>query len=444
MLFEPFAIKQVEFKNRVLRSSIGGKTAYYDGRVSPAWQRFETRFAEAGVGGIVSATVTVDDRRWSPLAYPKLSDDRFVAPIREAVRAVQALGCKYILQLGDAGCHTQMSLLPEAEDGKSASAGFDLVFGYRSRSTAMTLEEVELAVQQFAAGARRVRDAGCDGLEITASKGYLIHQFLNPATNRRTDRYGGSVAKRCQFLREIVTAVRREVGADFLFGVRLSAVDFNALPVNLRWPVVFPLRHYFVGNGLRETLAYGRELKALGVDYLHVSSGFGFINPHESPGDWPVDEFRMYANAVRHLSAKAYWRAVLLNALPRRVVARVFGWGWGYRPAPNAAYARAFKRAVGLPVIANGGFQRRPDAERALRAGDCDLVSMARPLLANPHLLALYAQGIDQPPVPCTHCNRCSIATGVLPLGCYDRSRFASQDAMEAQILWWSVGPDPG
>ena len=441
MIFEPFSIKNVAFKNRILRSSIGGKTSYYDGTVNPAWKRFEKRFAEQGVAAIISATITVDDRRWAPLEYPKLSQDRFVKSIREAVQAVQAEGCKYILQLGDGGYHTQTSLFPQAEDAKSASSVFDLVFGYRNRSTAMTTEEIQQTVQNFAAAARRVREAGCDGLEITASKGYIIHQFLNPATNRRTDAYGGSVEKRFQFLREIVEAVRNSVGNDFLFGIRLSAVDFNYLPVNIRWPIVFPLRHYFIGNGLKETLYYGQELAKLGVDYLHISSGFGFINPKESPGAWPVDEFRLYANATRHLSAKANFRAALLNLLPRALIRGIFGLGWGFKPAANLNYAHAFRQAVGIPVIANGGFQHKHTIEDALSTGKCDLVSMARPLLANPNLLNLFKQGIDVPPRPCSHCNRCSVATAVLPLGCYDPSRFPSQDAMEAQIMWWSGGP---
>lgn len=441
MIFEPFSIKHVTFKNRILRSSIGGKTAYYDGMVSPAWKRFETRFAEQDVAGIISATITVDERRWSPLEYPKLSHDRFVKPIAEAVRAVQAHGCKYILQLGDGGSHTQTSLLAQVEDSKSASSVFDLAFGYVNRSTAMTVEEIRQTVQNFADGARRVREAGCDGVEITASKGYMIHQFLNPGTNRRTDAYGGSVEKRFQFLREVVQAVRRTVGTDFLLGIRLSAVDFNYLPVNVRWPVVFPLRHYFMGNGLKETLYYGQELAKLGVDYLHITSGYGFLNPKESPGEWPVDEFRMYCNSTRHLSAKATVRATLLNMFPRGMVRAIFGMGWGYQQAINADYARAFKEKVGIPIIANGGFQRRDTIEQALSTGQCDLVAMARPLLANPNLLSLFKQGVNEPPRPCSHCNRCSVATAVLPLGCYDRSRFPSQDAMEAQILWWSGGP---
>jgi len=441
MLFEPFTIGNVTFKNRIVRSSIGGRSAFYDGTVGPAWAHFERRFAERGVAALVSPTMSVHERRWSPLEYPKISHDRFIAPIREGVKAVQAFDCRYILQLGDPGGHTQMSLLPEAVDHRSASDGFDLVFGYGNRYHAMSLDEIQDVVASFGAAARRVREAGCDGVEVTASKGYLIHQFLNPATNRRTDRYGGSPERRFQLLKEIVEAVRRAVGDDYLFGIRLSAADFNFLPLNLRLPVTRPFAAYRHGNELPQMLAYGQELAALGVDYLHISAGFGFINPKESPGDWPVDEFRMYANSIRHLSTKAHLRAMALNVLPRALTKAIFGWGWRYEPAINGDYARQFRQHTGLPVIANGGFQRRSELAAALGEGHCDLVSMARPLLANPDLVRQYQQGTELPERPCTHCNRCSVATALFPLGCYDRSRFASQEAMEAQVLWWSGGP---
>jgi 2,4-dienoyl-CoA reductase (NADPH2) len=446
MLFEPFAIHGVEFKNRLVRSSIGGRTSFYDGRVSPAWARFEKRFAQAGVAALISATISVDERRWSPLEYPKITHDRCIAPLREGVRAVQALGCRYIMQIGDPGSHTQMSLFSEREDSKTASNGFDLVFGYGNRNLEMSADEIAQVVRNFAAGARRSREAGCDGVEIAAHKGYLIQQFLNPATNRRTDDYGGSVEKRFQLLREIVAAVRSAVGTDYLIGVRLAAEDHNALPVNVRWPPVFPLRHFFYGNGLAETLYYGRELAKLGVDYLHITRGFGFPNPFESPGRWPVDEFRLYANGTRHLSLKAQVRAICLNTLPRPLAAAIFGLGWRIdaNATANADAAAVFKAGVGLPVIGNGGFSRRSQIDDALTAGKCDLVAMARPLLADPELVARFAAGFEASERPCTHCNRCSVGTAILPLGCYDRSRFASQDEMETQILWWSGGPEEG
>ena len=444
MLFEPFNLKGVALKNRVLRSSMGGRTSYFDGTVSPAWEQFETRFADAGVAAIISATVSVDDKRCAPLNYPRISDDRFIAPFRKGIDAVHARDCRYIMQIGDGGYHAQMSVFPKVEDSKTSSPLFDLLYGYTNRTHAMTVEEIAQSVDKFAQAARRAREAGCDGIEIAAHKGYLIQQFLNPGINRRTDDYGGSPEKRFRLLREVVQAVRRAVGADYLVGVRMSAIDHNYLPVNLRLPIVFPLRDYLIGNDLDQNLAYGRELAALGVDYLHITSGFGFIHPGESPGDWPVDQFRLYANATRHLSTKAKLRSIMLNAIPRSLAKAIFGIGWRFRPTPNIDYAHAFRTATGLPVIANGGFDTRTRMADALNAGQCDLIALGRPLLANPDLLALYRQGVDRPPRPCSYCNRCSVGTAVLPLGCFDPGRFNSPEAMTAQVMWWSGGPDGG
>jgi 2,4-dienoyl-CoA reductase (NADPH2) len=435
-IFTPLTINGVELANRLVRSSIGGRYAYYDGTVNPAWARFERRFAEAGVAAIVSATLTVDERRWSPIEYPKISHDRYIRPIAEGVKAVQALGCRYVLQIGDPGYHTQASLFPEEEDGVSASSGFDLLYGYRTFRRELSTTEIAGIVENFARAAVRVREAGCDGLEVTASKGYLVHQFLNPAINRRRDAYGGSAIRRFRFLEEIVTAIREAVGRDFLFGVRISARDFNHVPVNLRWPVTQPFRSWWFGNDLPETLMYGKRLRELGVDYLHVSNGFGFINPKENPGAFPLEELRLFYNSVRHLSAKARFRSGLLNVVPLWLLRALVSGGWRAEPGANLEDAATFRREVGLPVIANGGFQERSLVERAL--GSVDLVSMARPLLANPDLVELFRSGVEAPARPCTFCNRCTLRTTVAPLGCYDPSRFATQEDMEAQILEWS------
>jgi 2,4-dienoyl-CoA reductase-like NADH-dependent reductase (Old Yellow Enzyme family) len=460
----PYTIKGVTFRNRILRSSLGGRMAYYDGTVTPAWRNFEKRFAKEGVGGIISATVAVDDKRLSPLEYPKISDDRFIAPLREAVQAVQRLGCPYIMQIGDPAGHTQTSLLPQAEDGKSASSTFDLFYGYRNHATAMTTAEIGAAVRKFRDAAVRVRQAGCDGVEVTASKGYLIQQFLNPATNRRKDAYGGSEWNRFRLLREIVESVREAVGPDYLFGVRLSAADFNYLPLwTFRLPPVWPLGDWLVGNTTEVTIPYGKELKRLGVDYLHIDSGFGFINPKGSPTQgYPIDGIRIFANATRHLSAKAWLRAAGVNLLP----GWLFGIGWTYREAANAAFAGQFRAALSAPgdrpypVIANGGFQKLDRIEQALggepgsataapKAPECDLVAMARPLLANPDLVGQFRQGRNEPANPCSFCSLCCTRTAILPLGCYDIRRFkdsaemTAQDRMEREIIAFSADLSP-
>lgn len=440
-IFDAFEIKGVRLRSRVLRSSLGGRLAYYDGTPTPAWRNFERRFARAEnrLGAIISATIGVDDRRLSPLEYPKIGNSYSLEPLVAGVRAVQAEGCRYIVQLGDPGGHTHTSLFPEEADGKSASAVIDGYYGYRSITTPMTLDEIAQEVEAFRAAATRVKQAGADGVEVTASKGYILHQFLNPATNQRHDAYGGSVENRFRLLKEVVTAVRAAVGTDYLFGVRLSAADFNWLPFpNLRWPPVWPPRDYFRGNTLSTTLRHGEWLADLGVDYLHIDAGFGFVNPKGSPGPYPFEGLRLFSNSARHLSRKAWWRASLLNAVPKRFAQALLGTGWRFVPAANAEFARAFKRRLSIPIIANGGFQERGVIDGALQSGACDLVAIGRPLLANPDLLRYLAAG-DVPPKPCTWCSQCCTRTAVLPLGCYDASRFDNDiEAMQKQILLWS------
>jgi len=270
MIFEPLTINNVTFENRLLRSSVGGRMANYDGTVRDTWRNFELRFANGGVGGIISTTLNINKGRLTPFEYPPMADDHYVAPMRSAIKAVKATGCKYIVQIGDPGYAAQMALFPKVEGSHSSSSGLDLIYGYRNTRIAMTEEQIEQSIQDFANAARRVREAGADGLEITAAKGYIIHQFLNPGLNRRRDKWGGSVDNRFRFLEEIVKAVRKEVGDDFLFGIRLAAEDHNIMPLNLRLPLVFPLKHYIHGNTLEQTLDYGKRLKGLGVDFLHI------------------------------------------------------------------------------------------------------------------------------------------------------------------------------
>ncbi len=443
-MMEPFSINRVHFKNRIVRSSLGGQLASADGAVTNAFRNFERHFAKSGVSALVSATISVNEKRYSPLYYPDIAKDRFVGPLKSAIAsAIHDTNCRYIVQIGDPGYHTQTSLFSQPEDGKAPSPLFDLLYGYRDSATMISKDEIKIIVESYCKAARRVADSGADGLEITASKGYLIHQFLNPGINRRKDEYGGEKENRFLMLREIIRGVRDILGKNFLLGVRISARDHNNLPRNFRWPPVFPWRHYTMGNDLPETLYFATELEALGVDYLHISNGFGFINPKENPGDFPIPEARRLFNATRHLSRKAAFRATLANLLPDFALKAVFGKGWGKQNiGENADLAAMFKKKVQIPIIANGGFQSRTLIEKTLKSEACDMVSMARPLLANPDLLTVFKTG-EAPKAPCSFCNRCCVLTAVGPVGCYDPGRFGGDvEKMEQAILKLHSDPD--
>lgn len=444
MIFEPFSLKGIEFKNRLLRSSVGGRMSAYNGVTTDIWKNFEKRFADGGLGGIVSTTFIVDPDRQSPFEYPSIAEDKVVRPLKRHIAEIKTTGCRYIVQLGDPGYATHTSLFAQRNDELSSSNGFDLLYGYGNRRIAMTEAEIEEEIDHFAKAAVRVREAGADGIEITAEKGYIIHQFLNPGFNRRTDQWGGTPEKRFRFLEEVIKAVKRAVGEDFMIGVRLSAVDYNSFPIQnfiFRFPWVFPWRYHVLGNDIDQTLAYGRALKGLGIDFLHIVVGSCFINPKGEPGDFPFEEVRLLCNITRHLSFKAAVRAAALNLIPAFIARPLFSIGWKYEEAISLPYAERFKREVGIPVIANGGFQNGDTIESALSGGKCDFVSMARALIANPDLPKRFAEGKMMPDKPCTHCNRCAGRTPTSPLGCYEIKRFPSQQAMQDQIMAWN-SPD--
>jgi 2,4-dienoyl-CoA reductase (NADPH2) len=376
------------------------------------------------------------------MEYPKISDDRFIKPLAGAIKAVHQYDCRYIIQIGDTGGATHTSMLAQAGDAKSSSTLFDLFYGYNNLHQAMTLEEIQRTIDEFAEAARRVRETGADGLEITASKGYLIQQFLNPGINRRKDQYGGSRDNRFRLLEEIVKAARQKVGDDFPIGIRLSAADYNYQPLNLRLPVRFPLKHWYFGNTIEDNLYFAAKLKTLGIDYLHIDKGYGFPNPKGTTGHFPVHEMKMFYNTNRHLSAKAWFRASVFNMIPEFMLSAVANIGWGYVPAVSADDAARFKAEIGLPVISNGGYQDLDIMEHTLQKGKADMLAMARPLLANVNLLQLFKEGKNSPDKPCSHCNRCIVRTANFPLGCYDPSRFSSQNEMEEKIMEWSATSD--
>ena len=88
-----------------------------------------------------------------------------------------------------------------------------------------------------------------------------------------------------------------------------------------------------------------------------------------------------------------------------------------------------------VPVLCTGGFQTASVIRQAIQRGDCDAVTMARPLIANRDLVHYFAQGYDQAPRPCTYCNRCLLQVVESPLGCYEEQRFPSRDAMLREVM---------
>jgi 2,4-dienoyl-CoA reductase-like NADH-dependent reductase (Old Yellow Enzyme family) len=190
----------------------------------------------------------------------------------------------------------------------------------------LTVHEIDAIVQRYAAAGARAALAGFDAVELHSAHGYLPLAFLSPLTNRRSDEYGGSAQNRMRFAVATVHAIRAAVGPGVAVGCRFSAQEY--LPGGLT---------------LTDTVAYARTLVAAGVDYLSVSAG-------------------VYASFER--------------IIPAMDVAA----GW---LLPTVA---TIKRAVPVPVIGASRIVDPLMAERAIAAGEVDLVAMGRALLTDPEL----------------------------------------------------------
>ena len=195
---------------------------------------------------------------------------------------------------------------------------------------AMTEEDIETAIESFVPAARRLKEAGFDGVEINATHGYLVNQFLSGYTNRRTDRWGGSTENRFRFLDQIVRRTRAATGAGFPVTVKLSGSDF--------------MRR---GITIEECVEFARRLESLGVSGLTISGGFkekAFRTM--SKGDIPRQLVLKGRKGVDLLLAKVYLAAMRRSSR--------FSEGYFL---PHAAVVR---RPCPFPSPRSAGFGRLP------------------------------------------------------------------------------------
>jgi 2,4-dienoyl-CoA reductase (NADPH2) len=424
VIFEPLKFENLEVKNRVMRSSLAGRFNNYDGTGTQTHINWDLKFARGGVGAIISSNAPVHPRGIIVPNYAHIDSDATVPFWRELIKQVHEHDCKYLPQLAFSGRQRDIGGIVYRK-GWSSTDKPEPIHGLLCDR--LTIPQIQELVRCFAAAARRAREAGADGIEIHGCNGYLITQFLSSAINDRDDDYGGSLENRARFPLEIVRAIRQEVGDDFHMQFKITAVDYN--------DELFPWAS--AGNTIDESIQVCKWLEEAGVDGFHISSGASFPHPRNPAGEFPIeDTVRGYDTMIS--SGKHTWRNYLIfRTWPAN---KLFKRQWekaakGRVEGINLPDARAIKQAVSVPVLCTGGFQTASVVAGAIQRGDCDGVTIGRPLIANPNLVQLWAQGHDRPANPCTYSNKCLINQLENPLGCYEQSRFATREEMVEQIM---------
>jgi len=247
-LFEPYTVKNVTFKNRIVMSPMCMYSAENQQGFLEDWHYVHYTTRAVGQVGliIVESTAVLPEGRISPKDLGIWSDDH-IEGFAKLVSMVQKHGAKIGIQLGHAGRKADLE-----GDIYAPSA---IAFNETSKTPKeMTKEDIQKTIRAFQEGARRAKEAGFDVIEIHAAHGYLINQFLSPLSNKRTDEYGGSAENRLRFLIETIKAVK-EVWDGPLF-VRVSANDYHE-------------------KGLTpdDYVEIAKQLKEHGVDLIDVSSG---------------------------------------------------------------------------------------------------------------------------------------------------------------------------
>jgi 2,4-dienoyl-CoA reductase-like NADH-dependent reductase (Old Yellow Enzyme family) len=328
-LFSPIEIRGVRLKNRIVASPMWQYSGV-DGRPTRAHTVHYGRLAEGGAGLILQEGTTVDRKGRGTTGDLGIWDDSLVPGHARLADLVKSGGAVPGIQLIHAGRKGRRNA-PWAAREPNPPAGDDWqVLGPSAVPIAlegfnlpveMSLRDIEDAIQSFEDAARRADEAGYEVLELQAAHGYLIHTFLSPLANQRTDHYGGSRENRYRFLIEIIDRIRTVWPATKALFVRLSCVDFE-------WDI-------------EQTVDLVRELQAHGVDIVDCSSGG-------------------------------------LTGVPFPGAAST---GYGYQ----VPYAERVRERTAMKTMAVGYIVHATQAQAIIEGGQADLVALGRELLHNPN-----------------------------------------------------------
>lgn len=348
--FSPVTIGQLDLKNRFVRSATYDGMAERSGMVSEAQIALYRKLAEGEIGLIVTGIASVHPTGRISAFQNRIDGDDTLPGWRRLAQTVHGHGGKIAVQLFHGGRESwiyqkakrSMAIAPSVVPNDPYCDA-----EYREIREAEILE----LVGAFAGAAARAREAGYDAVQLHAAHAYLFSQFLSPAANLRSDRWGGNFDARLRFLEEVYRAVRKSVGPDYPVLVKLGVAD-----------------GFSGGLDFTEGREAAIRCARLGFDAIEVSQGLRGKRYAET-------EFRC---GIRKREDEGYFRQ----------------------------WAREIHAAVSVPVIMVGGIRSPEFAEEVIERRETDLVAISRPLVREPDLIARWQSG-DLRPATCISCNRC-------------------------------------
>ena len=385
-LFSPIKIGNTEIKNRICMAPMLMDFGQFDGRTTEQLMDYYEERAKGGTGLIITEITRVNDRTGgSAFAQLGMSHDYQIEGMRELSRRIHSHGAKLFVQLHHPGRQNMGLLigtlplsiacdkaLPFFKDMlyKVVPAGKLLMkhhlvprvvapskcensYFSDGNNRALRKSEIKALINDFISAAERVKKAGCDGVQLHASHGYLLQQFLSPNTNKRTDEYGGSLENRMRFILEIISGIKEKCGKDFPVIVRLTVDECYEM-----------IGKKGKGYDLSEGVEMAKRLEKAGVDAIDVSSA-------------SYDTFNFWLEPT---SFECGWRKYM---------------------------AKAVKDAVNIPVIAANLIRSPEQAEQQLNEGVQDMVSLGRPHIADPHWANKAQSGNTEDIKRCICCLYC-------------------------------------
>ena len=315
---EPITINHMTLKNRLVMPPMATSRSE-DGTVN---QKLLEYYDEKSAGGYIGLIITehsyVHPQGIANPGQISISRDSDVEGLRQLVQVIHKNGSKVMAQINHAGSAARRAVTGLEPVSSSAVVNEAKHGADGETPRELTREEIAQIVRDFAAAARRAKEAGYDGVEIHSAHGYLLNQFYSPLANRRSDEYGPAAMEgRLRIHREIIQAVRAQVGEDYPVALRLGGCDYAE-----------------GGSTVEDSVEAAMLLESWGIDLLDISGGMnGYIIPGKN------------------------------------------------EPGYFADMSEAIKKRVSIPVILTGGITEFAAAEELQQAGKADLIGVGRAIL---------------------------------------------------------------